>query len=141
MDYIVANDKRKYDFYEYAIDQAEENCKDLPKQGLFLRDASIHEKFKLSEINAAFGGTVATLTDEEICQAIEQNEDRIVGLFFPFSIAVGSVGPLSAGRIQYVRCFVNIKTGKIYTAHGAKMGQLYDPYFSEKEFKKYSECD
>ena len=141
MDYIVANDKKKYAFHEYAEDQAEENCKDLPNEGLFLRDASIHKKSTLEGINSTYGGTVATLTDEEIQQAIEQNEDRIVGMFFPFSIVVGNSGPLSVGRVQYVRCFVNIKTGKIYTAHGSKMGQFFDAYYREKEFKKYKACD
>ena len=140
MEYIVAEDKRKYAFHEYAEDQAKENCKDLPKQGLFLTEGSIHKKATLGGINSNFGGEIAMLTDEEICQAIEQDEDRIVGLFFPFSIAVGGVGPVSVGRVQYVRCFVNIKTGKIYTAYGSKMGQFFDAYYREKEFSKYGVC-
>lgn len=141
MEYIVANDERKFDFHEYAKAQAKLNCSSLPKDGLLLRDASIHKKSSLEGINQKFtGNEIRTVSDEEIIQYIENDEDKVVGFFFPFSIVTAKAGPASLGRIQYVRSFVNIKTGEIYTAHGAKTGQFFDPYYREKEFKKYSSC-
>jgi len=113
----------------------------LPQEGLFLRDASIHKKASLATINKNFSGSdIKTLTDEQICEAIEKSETKVVGMFFPYSIAAGNIGPVSKARIQYVRCFIDLNSGKIYTAHGAKAAQFYDPYYRDSEFKKYSSC-
>ena len=140
MDFQVAEDKSKYTFHEYVLDQAKMNCKDLGGSEVFIQDGSVHKKTSLSEINGNYSGQVNTLTQEEIEAAILNGEDKLVGFFFPFNIVVGSIGPASMGRIQYVRSFVNTKTGTIYTSWGGKSGQFFDPYFRKREFEKYDEC-
>lgn len=140
IDYIVANKKKKFSFHEYVLEISKENCKEFSGQTAFIQDEAVHKNTNISEINNSSSGSISTLTDEEISLAIETNEDKIVGFFFPFSIAVGKMGPAAVGRVQYVRSFVNISSGKIYTNRGGRMGQLFDPYYRSKEFEKYDNC-
>jgi len=140
MDYIIKNDKKKFSFHKYVLEVSPQNCPDFSGKTAFIQEEAIHEKTSLSEINANFSGEISTLTDDEISKAIEGEEDRIIGFFFPFSIVVGSIGPASKARIQYVRSFVNTNTGEIYTNMGGKNGQFFDAYFRKKEFEKYDSC-
>ncbi len=140
MDYIIENDKKKFSFHKYVMEQSVKNCSDFSGITAFIQEEAIYEKTNASELNNIFSGEIKSFSDEEISKAIEEGEDRIIGFFFPFSIVVGNMGPASVARIQYVRSFVDTKTGKIYTSMGGKMGQFFDPYFRENEFEKYDNC-
>ena len=139
--YIIENDKKsKFSFHKYVLEISSQNCSEFSGKTAYIQKEAIHEKTSLSEINAVFSGEIKTLTDHEISESIDNEEDKIIGFFFPFSIVVGSIGPATKARIQYVRSFVNTKTGEIYTNMGGKNGQYFDPFFREKEFKKYNNC-
>lgn len=139
--YIIENDKKsKFSFHKYVLEISQKNCPDFTGKNAFIQEEAIHDKTSLSEINATYSGEIATITDEAISTAIENKEDKIIGFFFPYGIVVGSIGPASKARIQYVRSFVNTNTGKIYTNFGGKNGQFFDPYFRTKEFEKYNTC-
>ncbi|MBV1924524.1 MAG: hypothetical protein KUG68_10910 [Flavobacteriaceae bacterium] len=141
IDYIVEHKKKKkYSFQKYILEVSSNNCKDFSGKTAYIQKGANHKNTSVSDMNNSFSGSISSLTDEEISIAIETNEDKNVGFFFPFSIAVGSMGPASVGRVQYVRSFVNIKSGKIYTNRGGKMGQFFDAYFRAKEFEKYDSC-
>lgn len=140
MDYIVENNKKKFSFHKYVLEVSPQNCPEFSGNTAYIQKEAIHEKTSLSEINANFSGEIKTLSEKDISIAIENEEDRIIGFFFPFSIVVGNFGPATTARIQYVRSFINVKTGEIYTNMGGKNGQLFDAYFREKEFGKYDSC-
>ncbi|MCH2234734.1 MAG: hypothetical protein MK078_10845 [Crocinitomicaceae bacterium] len=137
---IEKTGNKKYQFQQFAKDQAEKFCKELGSKELIISEKTIHSKTSLSEIKRNYSGDVVSMTEDEISNAIEKGEDKIIGLCIPTSIAAGSAGPLSVARILYLKCFVNVSNGKIYTAFGSNMGEFNDPYYRAKEFGKYGKC-
>ena len=139
--YIIKNDKKsKFSFHKYVLEISPQNCPDFSGKTAFIQKEAIHDKASLSDFNTSFSGEIKTITDKEISAAIDHKEDKVVGFFFPYGIVVGSLGPATKARIQYVRSFVNTNTGEIYTNMGGKNGQFFDAYFRNKEFTKYDSC-
>ena len=139
---IEKTGNKKYTFKKYAKDQAEKNCKDLSKFIVNICELEIHKKSTFSEIKSNYtAGEIAKISDEEISKSINNKDDKTIGFFIPWSIAVGKAGPITSARIMYIKAFINVKTGTIYSCRGTKMGEFYDPYFRNNEFKKIGICN
>ena len=55
------------------------------------------------------------------------------------SSAISVIG-ITTSRILYLKSFINVKTGKLYTCFGTVTGEFNDPYYRVKEFTKYGRC-
>lgn len=138
---IEKSGKKKFTFKNYSKNQASVNCKKLADKKIALNEVDVHKKATFSEISSAYkNGSIVKLTDEETISAIENNEDVIIGMCIPHTIVAGSVGPLSTARILFLKSFVNVSTGTIYTCYGTVTGEFNDPYYRVKEFTKYGNC-
>ena len=134
--------KKRYIFKSYAKDQAKENCNKLSGKKLYINELTIHKNTSIGQIKSAYkAGTVEKISDEEVSKAIENEEDYIIGFAIPYQIATGSVGPFSSAQIIFLKSFINVKTGKIYTYYGTSMGDFTDPFFRRKDFSKFGKCD
>ncbi|HLP10625.1 MAG TPA: hypothetical protein VK177_01770 [Flavobacteriales bacterium] len=133
--------KKNYTMQDYAKDQGEANCKELKDKTIKMDKVYMHDKTTEADMKSNFtAGKLEFINSADVAKAIENEEDVIIGFPIPYSIAVGSMGPLTAARITFYRCFINVKTGKIITFNGTSMGDFNDQYFRPKEMRAHSEC-
>ncbi|MBL4654290.1 MAG: hypothetical protein JKY33_00520 [Bacteroidia bacterium] len=133
--------EKKYNFKKFATAKAKENCSKATGKKLKLPKNLIQKNANIAEFNTAYkSGDVTMCTDEVVMKAIESEDDVIIGFTIPYSIAAGSMGPLSMARILFFRSFIHIKSGDIVTAKGVAMGEYNDSFYRKKEFTTYGVC-
>lgn len=139
---IEKSGKKKYTFREYASDEGKKNCDSIKGKTFNMDKKQIHSKTDEKELKEKFtNGTLNFVTTDELILAIENEENAIYGFTIPNTIAAGSMGPLTASRITFYRCFINVKTGKIYSCKGDSMGEFNDNYFRPKEIGDLGNCN
>ncbi len=140
---ILEKNKKDYKVVNFARDQAEENCHEVAKQNFLLEDRLMENKVTKADISKVFTGNINIIPSSEVSAAIEKDEDFLVGMAIPYEIKSdksGIPGLELAERIMYYKCFVDIKTGEIYSVYGDKTVDNWEPYFNVKEFKKLEKC-
>lgn len=137
IDYVVKNKKnRRYVFIEYAKDQAKMNCEQLAGKEIYIAKEMIHKKSSPDDIKSTYKyGKINIVSKKELEKIIENGQDKIVAILFPFTI-IGK----ATSRVAFAKIILNAKDGTIYQVKGAKMGQYIDGKFRTKEFKKYGKC-
>ena len=103
----------------------------------------IFKNTSIEDINTKYvNGKVDQVSDNEINDIVIKNEDELVSFVVPFDVhtASNSAVTISMARGQYLKLFVNAKTGVIFTSKGSSVGEMYDPFFRLKPFSKYGVC-
>jgi hypothetical protein len=141
---IEKSAKKKYTLKDYAGDEGKNNCSQLKGLPVKIDKVLMHDKTTEADMKSNYtGGKLEFVSGADISKAIEAEEDAVYGFAIPATVLTGSTGgaiSVSSARISYYRCFINVKTGKIYSCNGTDMGQFNDRYFRPKEMRSISEC-
>jgi hypothetical protein len=134
---IEKSKKKKYTFLEFAKDEGKKNCSDIKDQTITINKDQVHDKTTEDELTKAFTkGKLEFKSATDVITAIESETDAIYGFAIPNTI-VGT----GISRITFYRCFINVKTGKIYSSKGTSLGEFNDTSFREKEIGTLGVCD
>lgn len=140
-------EKKMYNFKKYSKDQAKQNCSEIGNKTLYINKSiagkmSLTLKLKVLTIEnykkALKNDNVKIITNDEMDKKIASNEDILIGISIPETVAVSTASD-AINRKTYFRVFVNAKTGKIYSFAGATSTDNTQ-FFSEADMKAIAKC-
>ena len=140
---ILEKGKKDYKVVDFAKDQADEYCNEVKKQNFMIEDKILEKKVNKQEIAKVFTSNITIIPGVDVSDAITKDENYLVGISIPYDIKhdkSGIPGLEMAERIMYIKCFVEIKTGEIFSCYGDKAMDIWEPQFSTREFKKLEKC-
>lgn len=138
---VKALNKKNYSFSSYAKDQSELNCNQKSKYSLGLDKGMVQKNQTEEAMSAAIGIPVHQVSTTDLMKMIEDDRDELIALSIPLDIVIGgsssnSALKISSSNINFTKCIVNAKTGKIIASSGRKASA----YFSAKGLKKLGNC-
>ncbi len=81
-----------------------------------------------SEVREAYGNKVSVMKGDEFLATYESDEENVVAVCFPASVAESNLGPLSMSAMLFGRLSINTETAEVYgysnTLIGEKAGEM-----------------
>jgi len=133
----IAQTKDKSEFKDFARIQAKENCKKLNGGTILVNETSIARKTTIDQLTSVYTiGSVESFNQSDIEQAILNEDSKIIGFSFLWRIVSSS----NSFATQFMRCFIDVGSGEIFSCSGTQLGDYSRTSFREKEFTDLVKC-